>query len=173
MLSVQFTQGSKIRDTSSRVKQLPAANTFSVVIAPMMIWVPREGSGRIRCASLIEHTALCASVRDAYTVHGSSGGLVKHPGKYLWAQPLQLPSWRTEHRHRAQCQEVKDILLLCRSVWSYTVYVHGGNSWSKLASWFPKGKDWFCNDLFFPYLFYLNWLSLSIVWSASDSTSKS
>lgn len=108
MLSVQFTQGSKIRDTSSRVKQLPAANTFSVVIAPMMIWVPREGSGRIRCASLIEHTALCASMRDAYTVHGSSGGLVKHPGKYLWAQPLQLPSWRTEHRHRAQCQEVKD-----------------------------------------------------------------
>lgn len=44
MLSVQFTQGSKIRDTSSRVKQLPAANTFSVVIAPMMISVPREGS---------------------------------------------------------------------------------------------------------------------------------
>lgn len=44
MLSVQFTQGSKIRDTSSRVKQLPAANTFSVVITPMMIWVFREGS---------------------------------------------------------------------------------------------------------------------------------
>lgn len=52
-------------DTSSLVKQLPAADTFSVVIAPVMI-CSSEAVEELECARVIEHTALCASTWDAY-----------------------------------------------------------------------------------------------------------
>lgn len=75
------------------MKQLPAADTVSVVIAPRMTEFLGRAVEELGCARVIEHTALCASARDA-CVHcaWSSDGFFKHPGKYLWAQHLQLPS---------------------------------------------------------------------------------
>lgn len=91
-------QGGEIRDTSSSCKTAFQSLTriFSLLIAPIMLWIPWECSRKNRDLCCIDKEVMSNTLHKFawLNVYRSIFGVFSRVNqKYFWAQHLQLPSW--------------------------------------------------------------------------------
>lgn len=116
----------------------------------------------LECARLIEHTALCASARMCTLCMGAVAVLSSIPESTFGPNTCScLPDAQSTdpepgvRRSKIPCFSGE----ACDHIQCMYMAGTAGQNWLLDC---PKGKTGFVM-IFFPYLFYLNWLSPSIV----------